>query len=69
MDELKQILDDLFLNIMRLETYNNTLDYKLDEIDNSKQVDELRAFTYAIDREKKDINNKIDDIYRLLHKL
>ena len=66
--QVRDLLDSMYLNSDRLETYNNTLNFKLDEIKNPKQVDELRAFTYAIDREKKSIETKLNKVFNLLWK-
>ena len=68
LEQVRDLLDSMFLNSDRLETYNNTLNFKLDEIENPKQVDELRAFTYAIDREKRAIEQKLYKVFKIIWK-
>ena len=66
---LKDKLDDVLLDIDRIESLNDLLNRVADDMDNTNQANRVYSLSYANDMILKSMQDKIDTVYKIINDL
>lgn len=66
---LKDKLDDVLLDIDRIESLNGLLNRVADDMDNTNQANRVYSLSYANDMILKSMQDKIDTVYKIINDL
>ena len=66
---LKDKLDDVLLDIDRIESLNGLLNRVADDMDNTNQANKVYSLSYANDMLLKSMQDKIDTVYKIINDL
>lgn len=66
---LKDKLDDVLLDIDRIESLNDLLNRVADDMDNTNQANKVYSLSYANDMLLKSMQDKIDTVYKIINDL
>lgn len=66
---LKDKLDDVLLDIDRIESLNGLLNRVADDMDNTNQANRVYSLSYANDMLLKSMQDKIDTVYKIINDL
>ena len=68
-NNIKDQLDEVLLDIDRIESLNGLLNRVADDMDNTNQANKVYSLSYANDMLLKSMQDKIDTVYKIINDL
>ena len=66
---IREQLDDVLLDIDRVESLNGLFNKLADDMDNTNQANRIYSLSYANDMLLKSMQDKIDTVYKIINDL